>query len=347
MSREKQNITIAVTGPYGSGKTAVMQMIGRLLHDHGFQVDMYNSPGENYHDPATLAKIEKELPEKTNIQLVELVKVPSADQAVAERRVLAHAENVAEDHKSALDTLASPTSTPAQKATSAHELVNAMARFDALGDLLKNTANLIIPCWAENRKDKFIDSPVRQQVVIGGSVIETLPLRMGQRFDIIGLAFSVEALKEGLIDQTDSINQKNAALASLVFRTKNDAFVALPVYSISGAQFKPKNPDYKGQSALMTIDFEGGSALTLDSSTLDIFGNPLRVDRGSEFIVEYAISGRVNHQTGEVLINYSELRFYEATDGKRGRQLIGEDEPLKLEGYTLLLTRVNYNRSPR
>lgn len=318
---DKKTLTVAVIGGVHTGKTAVMQMIANKLNEIGFEVSLHNFPGEPLYNSQQLEQIEDVLPGKTRIDVIELAQNRRTD-------FISAAVGQELDHLGLRDT----------KVASGILVDSILAEKPEPDALPQMAYDKIVPVWAENRKQHFIDAPKRIQVQQNGHVVETLPFKFGAKFSLLGIAVTNELLASGAMDMTDHVSQHNAYVAELVFRVCNGQFISVPLAGPGKVSLKPTKDRYMAMAA----SFDGKTVVEIGPETLDIFGEPLIGAKPNKASIEFKVVGSINCETGT-----TEFQGHATVEAWRDPALDADVLPLSLEGYTLELKRDNFNRRPR
>lgn len=299
---DKQTITIAVIGPNATGKTAIAGLIAKTLHDKGFDID------------------------------VQLQGVGGSDRYEKLHDSLTEARILAE-----LPAKTQVFVTEAARGGDVKVAPNAQPKIDRSPEALE--ARLIVPVWTEERKNHFIDTgrktiPVRLE---GGVTVQTLPLKIGARVDVLGLSTTREQLDQGLIDETDRIDTVGAMIDTLVFKTSSGQFVKAHV---GGAAFNAE-----GSTRTLTLSSKVSVTVPLHRDNHDIFGELLKKPEHAHALLDVVLEGQIQLDLGTVEVHCRGLRVDSLLGN--GANFAPPDKLLTLEGFILRSYRINPNRRPR
>lgn len=325
---DTNEITIAVIGRVHAGKTAVIGVINEALKAQGFDVTIQQLGEEALHDEVNQPKIVQEIAGKTLVRVIETARIASGRLLPA----------------TPLPEVAADAPVVGQQAQAA----------DLVPGLSLARVSKIIPFWRENTASAFIDTEGRtlQVTTLGDDItgLKTLPLKFNQRVSLLQLGTAEELLARGDQDPTDSIHPPSVWITSLVFRTREGQYVALPIRGSNiGADLHFKRPGPKfgrgnpHEMVLWTNIFQ--ARLSLDENTVDIFGEPLNPAMGRTTLTfAVQMTGSVYPQSGDLEVKLANCALNSIMSTHDDLTEPKYHDFMTLEGFTVHAERTNMNR---
>lgn len=207
-------------------------------------------------------------------------------------------------------------------------------------DLMISDLTPIIPVYREESKRYFIASdlvPVSEVQLSDDVTVQTAPLVIGARVDLLGISQSDELIATGMLDSTDSIDASlglKCLYLHLETLGKPDEVVCIPVleYPLARAAY-PVQGNYR------EMDIHFVANLPLASGFMTAQGEPTAILADAQGIpcVKVVVTGKVNLELGECLVNALRISSF----------MVGDTlVRAKVAGYELDAKRVNLNRRP-
>ena len=226
--------------------------------------------------------------------------------------------------------------------------------------VLKKEQTKIVPVFRAQAADKFVDAAVIPSFTISleGEAIETAPLVVGKKVDLLGLSQTETLLSAGIMDQTDAIDP-SVSLHN-VYLLSNGA--AGDVLKISTLNLPLANFTYSTQNnyRTMSLNFQTTSVL-VNKNTLQADGSALVDFAGivtNDLIVrlELMLNGTINIETGECSVFANLLGVYDVKDSSGNlldlasapaSDVVTAVDATVIAGYDLQAYRTNMNRRQR
>lgn len=227
--------------------------------------------------------------------------------------------------------------------------------------VLKKDQTKVIPVNRAQSADKFVDPAIVAPAafMLEGESINTAPLLIGKKLDLLGLSQTDALLASGIMDMTDSLDPA-ITLQHVYVSFLNGADT--DVLKFNTANLPLSNFAYSVQNnyRVMTLNFASTSIL-VNKDTKQADGSALVALAGvvtSDVIVrlELQLSGQVNIETGETVVFGNIVATHTVADntGNLLDQTVAPAAPIvavlnvgKIEGYDLLAYRTNMNRRQR
>ena len=225
--------------------------------------------------------------------------------------------------------------------------------------ILKNDMTRIFPVFRTGvNEDNFVDTAVIPSYTVDneGETIETAPLKVGQKFDLLALSQTDTLIANGLMDATDSIDPA-IELDNIYVTLQNDKY-RLKVRGLAGANFVYSPQDLH---RLQTLRFVT-SGIMVNKELKQIDGsNPADLADivSNDLIVYLAVDmyGEVNVELGTTFVHAPSITVARVVNAATGLDVPLDTAPAldvvnkfadaKIVGYDLWAYRTNLNRRQR
>lgn len=225
-------------------------------------------------------------------------------------------------------------------------------------DLLKIDSTKMIPVVRPQSLADFVAATdiAPAPALLDGESIMTAPLKMGRKFDLLGLSQTDTLLEAGIMDSSDAIDP--SVTLSAIYMKVGDDKIRFSTENLPTSVFAPAA---QGLHRLMNLNFTT-SSLLINASTKNAAGAALVtlapiVD--GEYIVrlECTVNGSINLELGDTLVTQGLIQVGQVQDSTTGNLLpldagVGKDiadlfANATVFGYDLRAYRTNSNRRQR
>jgi hypothetical protein len=223
--------------------------------------------------------------------------------------------------------------------------------------ILRNDQTRIIPVYRDEAKQNFVDAALvpPKDIIFEGESIQTAPLAVNKKFQLLGLSQTDALLQTGILDVTDAIDPA-IQLESLYIQIGTEVF-RVSTLNLPLATFAPA---VQGNYRLMQLNFSTQSVLFNGSQT-KVDGSASTAlktlsDNKVDVRLGFDVSGSVNLELSDTSVFASDVAVYSVRDeagnlldvttgdGKTYADLFAG---AKVIGYTLEARRTNSNRRER
>lgn len=196
---------------------------------------------------------------------------------------------------------------------------------------------------------------------VGDVNVETAPLRVGRRINLLGISSHPQLVGAGVLDHTDSIDARIELNKVYVQSQETDpADRATFSFNVSRLPRRGFKKSVEGTDREMTLNFRT-EALVLNSDSTAMDGTApaqLQLVRDNNYTVRLSVSmnGDANVEFGNVQINPTPLEVVSITDedgneialdAGAGQTIADTIEAMVVIGYDLNASRTNSNRRTR
>ena len=223
--------------------------------------------------------------------------------------------------------------------------------------VLKKEQTKIVPVVRAQSLDKFVSPSVipAAAIVLEGESINTAPLAIGKKLDLLALSQTDALLASGVMDMTDTLDPF-VNLQFVYVKFGND------ILKFNTSNLPLANFTYSTQNnyRVMTLNFQTTSIL-IDKNTKQHNGSALVdlagvVTNDLSLRLEVALSGSVNIETGETSVYANVVSTHIVRNAARNEidKTVAPAAPIvaiinagNIFGYDLLAYRTNMNRRQR
>lgn len=233
----------------------------------------------------------------------------------------------------------------------------------AYPEILSNDTTLAIPVYREDNETSvanFVDAAdvaPHAETLENGESIQTAPLKIGSRFDLIGLSSADYLIEAGMMDQSDQLDPSVQLKAIYVKLADGSVIKFGNLQYFNDANFTYAQQD---NSRGMNLQFNnyglGVSPKTtlVDGSALPdgnaVTANDVTVN------LRVSVTGQVNLNDATTIVNAGNVEVYNAFDengtkvdltGTAGQAIVSMFAGATIIGYDLIARRINANRLER
>jgi hypothetical protein len=212
---------------------------------------------------------------------------------------------------------------------------------------------------ANDSTDKFVaDADVAPYTItIDTHPVQTAPLKMGKKFDLLAISQTDTLIQAGVLDQTDAIDS-SLRLGALYVKfgpNAGNAVVKFSTKDLAGSDF---NNSVQGNTRQLQLNFNS-DALRMTSTTAKVDGATIaQLTAMTDKVVRLSVGafGAVVQDTGLTVVNASDVSVFSVTDASgslldikagAGATIAALFAGATAIGYDLIGHRTNSNRRQR
>lgn len=237
-------------------------------------------------------------------------------------------------------------------------------------EILRNETTQLFPVYRDTganiNTNMFVDAALVQpySVVVAGETITTAPVIFGAVYDLLGLSQTDALLRNGVEDETDSIDPRisieNVYVSVSV--TNSSGVTNTDILKIPLMHMNTNNFTYSPQHNFRKMQLAfSSSAILLTANTTQADGSPLVALAGivqNNLLVRLnmTLSGSCNIETGQTEVYANNISIYSiqndtgtnlGTTTAPGQAIAAAINSASFLGYTLTAWRTNMNRRTR
>lgn len=182
-------------------------------------------------------------------------------------------------------------------------------------DLLKKQVTRVRPVYRPQSAHNFSSVIAAKNLIIEGVTIPTAPLAVGKKASLIALAQHDDLIKLGVFDQTDALD--TALWVEKIYLVVGEDVIAVNTANIPYNNFAPSP---QNNSRLQTLNMTTTSVVINKETVSLTNGGALKtlkpiVDLDLVMRLEIQMSGTINTQTGDYLIQPGYVGVFSISDG--------------------------------